>query len=49
MWAAGQGHAEAVKLLLGKGANKTLKDERGLTALEMAQDAGPKAVVQLLQ
>jgi len=49
MWAAGQGHTETVKLLLAKGANKLLKDERNLTALDMAKEAKHAHVVDLLQ
>jgi ankyrin repeat protein len=49
MWAAGQGHADTVKLLLAKGAQKQLKDDRGLSAADMAKDAGHKAVADLLQ
>ena len=49
MWAAGQGHVETVTLLLAKGANKLLKDERGLTAMDMAKQANHAAVVSLLQ
>jgi ankyrin repeat protein len=49
MWAAGQGHAETVKLLLTKGANKLLKDERGLTAMDMAKEAKHAPVVDLLE
>jgi uncharacterized protein len=37
MWAAGQGHLDTVKLLIEKGANAALKDDRGLTALEIAR------------
>jgi ankyrin repeat protein len=49
MWAAGQGHIESVRLLVNKGANKGLKDDRGLTALDMAQEAGHAAIVPLLR
>ena len=49
MWAAGQGHVETVKLLLAKGANKLLKDERNLTALDMAKEAKHALVVDLLE
>ena len=49
MWAAGQGHAETVTLLLAKGANKLLKDDRGLTAMDMAKEAQHAPVVDLLQ
>jgi ankyrin repeat protein len=49
MWAAGQGHVETVKLLLAKGANILLKDERNLTALDMAKEAKHALVVDLFQ
>ena len=49
MWAAGQGQADAVKLLLSRGADRGLKDDRGLTALEMARQGGHGAVAGLLQ
>ena len=49
MWAAGQGHAETVKLLLAKGANKLLKDERGLTAMDMAKEAKHVPALVLLE
>ena len=49
MWAAGQGHTETVKLLLAKGANKSLQDERGLSALQMAEQGSYAAIVALLQ
>ena len=48
MWAAGQGHAEAVKLLLERGAQADLRDDRGLTALDMARQGSHAAVVALL-
>ena len=48
MWAAGQGHPQTVKLLLDSGANPTLKDERGLTALDIARQNQQQAVVDLL-
>jgi ankyrin repeat protein len=49
MWAAGQGHTEAVRRLLDQGANKLLKDDRGLTAWDMAQKGDHAAVMQLLK
>ena len=49
MWAAGQGQADAVKLLLSRGADRGLKDDRSLTALEMARQGGHVAVVELLE
>jgi ankyrin repeat protein len=49
MWAAGQGHMQTVKLLLAKGADKSLKDERGLTAFDMAKEAKHPDIATLLQ
>ena len=49
MWAAGQGQADTVKLLLARGARADLSDDRGVTALRMAQDGGHAAVVAQLQ
>ncbi len=40
MWAAGQGHAQTVKFLLSAGADKSLKDNRGKTAYDIADEAG---------
>ncbi|NDC08997.1 MAG: ankyrin repeat domain-containing protein, partial [Oxalobacteraceae bacterium] len=40
MWAAGQGHAATVKALLIAGADPKLVDNRGKTALEIADEAG---------
>jgi uncharacterized protein len=48
MWAAGQGHLETVKSLLNKGASTGLKDERGLTALEVARQNQHDAVLAVL-
>ncbi len=36
MWAAGYGRHDAVKLLLGRGADPDLQDNRGMTALMIA-------------
>jgi ankyrin repeat protein len=38
-----------VRLLLAQGANKTLKDDRGLSAMDMAKEAGHTQIVNLLQ
>jgi ankyrin repeat protein len=38
-----------VRLLLAKGANKNLKDERGLTALDMAKAGGHSQIVAWLE
>ena len=48
MWAAGQGHADAVQLLLTKGARADLRDDRGQTALDMARSGGHAAAAALL-
>ena len=45
MWAAGQGHADAVALLLARGARPDLRDDRGQTALDIARGAGQGDVV----
>jgi ankyrin repeat protein len=37
MWAAGQGQADSVRLLLARGAKRDLRDDRGLTAAEIAR------------
>ena len=43
MWAAGQGHIATVRLLLARGAQIELRDDRGLTALDIAKSAPPSA------
>jgi len=48
MWAAGQGHADVVRLLLARGADPSLRDDRGLSAAEIARDAGKTATADLL-
>jgi ankyrin repeat protein len=48
MWAAGQGQGEAVKLLLARGAKTDLRDDRGLTAAQIAQQAGHAQIAQAL-
>ena len=48
MWAAGQGQAEVVKLLLERGARIDLKDDRGFTAAQIAREAGHAALAQQL-
>ena len=40
MWAAGQGHADVARLLLARGARPEMRDDRGLTASEIARMAG---------
>ena len=48
MWAAGQGHAGAVKLLLSRRADRALRDARGLTAAQIALQAGYADLAALL-
>lgn len=40
---------DMVKYLLGRGADKTLKDSKGKTALDIARESGNKKVVEALQ
>jgi hypothetical protein len=49
MWAAGYGKTECVQLLLERGADPKLKDDRGKTAADIAQDLGYVEVVALLR
>lgn len=48
MMAATEGHAQAVRLLLKLGADRTLKDDEGLTAKEVAIKNGNEDLVPLL-
>ncbi len=48
MWAAGQGHAKTVSYLLEAGADKSLKDNRGKMALDLADEGGHLEVKKLL-
>ena len=43
-----EGHADAVRLLLKYGADRTLKDHHGLTAKEVAMKKGNDDIVALL-
>jgi ankyrin repeat protein len=40
MWAAGQGQGDVVRRLLAHGAKTDLRDDRGLTAAQIARGAG---------
>jgi ankyrin repeat protein len=44
-----QGHVEVVRFLLQSGADKTLKNNRGKTAVQIAQAKGQKEVVKILK
>ena len=48
MWAAGQGQADAVRLLLERGAKRDLRDDRGLTAAEIARQADHAGVADVI-
>lgn len=48
MWAAAYGHEDMVRFLLAHHAEKGLKDNRGLTALDVAREAKQAAIVDLL-
>lgn len=48
MWAAAYGHASSVQLLLDQGADRSLKDSRGKTAADMADEGHHPHVVSLL-
>jgi len=48
MTAATEGHAEAVSLLLQFGADRTLKDDEGLTAKDVAIKNGNETLIPLL-
>jgi hypothetical protein len=49
MRAAMTGHLDALNLLLSAGADKSLKDEDGLTALDHARKKGQKKVTEALE
>lgn len=49
MWAAAYGHETTVRFLLEQGADRSLKDNRGKTAAEMARDGNYLAVARLLE
>ena len=48
MWAAGQGQGDAVDLLLARGAAIDLRDDRGKTAADIAQEAGHASIAARL-
>jgi ankyrin repeat protein len=49
MWAAGYGHAETAQALLDAGARPDFVDNRGKSALDIAQESKDAATVALLQ
>ncbi|KAH6902547.1 ankyrin repeat-containing domain protein [Coprinopsis sp. MPI-PUGE-AT-0042] len=48
-YAVQAGHADAAKLLLDQGANASLKDTKGFTALERAKRARKNNVIELIE
>lgn len=49
MWSCGYGNKKIIKLLLEYGADKTIKNDRGQTALDVARKEGFDDVVKLLE
>jgi ankyrin repeat protein len=49
MWASGYGKTDVVRLLLERGADATLKDDRGKTAADIAGEQGHQIVAQVLR
>ena len=49
MWAAAYGNESSVRLLLSKGADRSLNDSRGKTAENMAREGGHETVSTLLR
>ena len=48
MWAAGYGKTEVIKTLLAAGADSQLKDNRGMTAQDIANKEGFTEVAKLI-
>lgn len=48
VWAAKHGHTTTVQLLLDHGVDISIRDEYGMTALELAAEKGFKEIVELL-
>ena len=49
MWATAYGGESSVRFRLAEGADSSLKDARGKTALDMAREGNHSGVVSLLQ
>ena len=49
MWAVGYGKTNAVKTLLELGADATIRDNRGLTALMIAEENNFDEIIKLLK
>ena len=48
MWAAGYDQIQTVSLLLARGAKRDMRDDRGLTAKDIAEQTGSKQVALVL-
>ena len=48
MWAAGYDRADTAQLLIARGANRSLKDNRGMTAKDIAVQTKSDQVARLL-
>jgi len=48
MWSAGYGQEAAARLLLERGADRSLRDDRGKTAADIARELNHPALAQLL-
>jgi ankyrin repeat protein len=49
MWTAGYGQEAAARLLLDRGADRKLRDDRGMTAADIAREQKFTALAQLLE
>jgi ankyrin repeat protein len=49
MYAAMNGHADCVQLLLDKGANPTLKTHKGSTAVQLAENGGFASIAKQIE
>jgi ankyrin repeat protein len=48
MWAAGYDQAQTVSMLLARGANRDLRDDRGMTAKDIAEQTGSSRAALVL-
>ena len=49
MWAAGYGQEPTARLLLQRGAERSLRDDRGKTAADIARELNHTALAGMLQ